>query len=78
MKTAISIPNPIFRAADRLAHQLKLSRSELYVTALKNFLENYRKGHITGRLNQIYKDIPARVDPILNDLQARSLPKDEW
>ena len=78
MKTAISIPNPVFKAAERLAHQLKLSRSELYVTALKNYLENYRKGRITGRLDMIYSEIHSQIDPVLNDLQARSLPKDEW
>jgi metal-responsive CopG/Arc/MetJ family transcriptional regulator len=35
MKTAISIPDDVFAAAERLARRLKKSRSELYSRALR-------------------------------------------
>ncbi len=36
MKTAISIPDDVFTSADRLAKQLRMSRSELYVRAVQH------------------------------------------
>ena len=39
MKTAISIPDEVFEAADRTAKKLGVSRSELYATAVHEFIE---------------------------------------
>ena len=44
MKTAISIPDPVFRSAERLAARLGLSRSELYCRALKDLLARHDQG----------------------------------
>ncbi|MDO8738698.1 MAG: hypothetical protein Q7J17_06995, partial [Candidatus Deferrimicrobium sp.] len=38
MKTAVSIPDKIFRSADSLAKRLGVSRSRLYADALADFL----------------------------------------
>jgi len=38
MKTAISIPNPIFNSAERAAKEPGISRSKLYTKAIKEFL----------------------------------------
>jgi len=38
MKTAISLPDPVFNQAEALAQQLGLSRSELYTRALQAYL----------------------------------------
>lgn len=80
MKTAISLPDPLFEAAERLARQLGKSRSQLYAEALREYLERHRDEDITRRLNEIYDAEPelAELDPILAALQYRSLPKEEW
>jgi metal-responsive CopG/Arc/MetJ family transcriptional regulator len=39
MKTAISIPDDIFKAADVAAKRLGISRSELFVRAVKEMLD---------------------------------------
>lgn len=54
MKTAISVPDSIFKSAERLASRLRMSRSELYCKALQAFLEEHRDDLITSRLNEIY------------------------
>ena len=41
MKTAISIPDNIFESADDLAKRLGLSRSELYVKAIVQYLAEH-------------------------------------
>jgi metal-responsive CopG/Arc/MetJ family transcriptional regulator len=80
MKTAISLPDPLFEAAERLARQLGKSRSQLYAEALRAYLERHRDEDITARLNEIYDAEPelAELDPVLAALQYRSLPKEEW
>jgi hypothetical protein len=80
MKTAISLPDPLFEAAEHLARQLGKSRSQLYAEALQAFLERHRGDDITRRLNEIYDAEPelAKLDPVLEALQFRSLPKEEW
>lgn len=78
MKTAISIPDTVFAVADRVAHRLGMSRSELYVTALRSFLEKHQSGRITEKLNALYRQERTTLDPALRKMQARSLPKDTW
>lgn len=79
MKTAISIPDQIFGEAEALAKKLGVSRSELYVRAIDRFLDLYRDESTTAALNQIFeKSLDYVVDPFLDTLQQRSLPKDEW
>lgn len=54
MKTAVSIPNPLFETAEAQAKQLGISRSKLYARALSNFVRAYDKTSITERLNELY------------------------
>jgi len=78
MKTAISIPDPLFRSAEKLSHQLGLSRSQLYVTAIKEFLQARKQHCVMEKLNEIYGGMESGLDPSLQSLQARSVPKDIW
>ncbi|QEN09154.1 ChpI protein [Oceanispirochaeta crateris] len=54
MKTAISIPDQLFNEAEVTAKQLGLARSQLYVKAIKEFIEHHNKDRITEKLNDIY------------------------
>jgi metal-responsive CopG/Arc/MetJ family transcriptional regulator len=78
MKTAISIPDAIFQSAEQLARRLGVSRSELYVRALKSYLQEHHEEGVTEALNTIYKDVRAQLDPVLQQVQTRSLPRDDW
>jgi metal-responsive CopG/Arc/MetJ family transcriptional regulator len=81
MKTAISIPTPIFQAAEKYAAQNKLSRSELYSKALKEYLERHEPLDITVRINAICEEIDTAPDSFLQHLSARVLalqPNEDW
>lgn len=78
MKTAISIPDSIFEQAEAAARELQMSRSELYTTALREFLNEKESERITERLNQVYEQEPSTLDPMLVRLQTSSLPVEEW
>ncbi len=80
MKTAISIPDPLFTAAERLAKRLGISRSELFQQAVRALLEEREDEQITEALDAVYG---AGVDdgvlePVLERLQAGSLQPEEW
>lgn len=78
MKTAISVPDPIFEAAERLAHRLGISRSELYATAVKRFLEANDDAAITQALDEVYEMEESKLDPLLAQMQFASLESEEW
>lgn len=80
MKTAISIPDPVFKSGEQLAARLRMSRSELYTTALKVFLDEHREEAITSRLNAVYgaESEPSTLESGLVQLQQRSLSNDKW
>jgi antitoxin MazE6 len=78
MKTAVSLPDPLFEAADQLAKRLGVSRSELYATAIEEYLRSHRNEGVTEALNRIYREEPSNLDPVISAIQAASLPRDEW
>ena len=78
MKTAVSIPDPVFRAADLLARRLHMSRSRLYSVALERFVQEHDDAAITAKLNEVYANEPSTLDPVLQSIQARSISQDEW
>ena len=78
MKTAVSVPDDLFRLAEAAARRLKVSRSKLYATALSEFLDRQRTDAVTERLNAVYSRQPSRVDPAFHRAQIQSLDKDSW
>ena len=80
MKTAISLPDSLFQAAERLARRMEISRSQLFQRAVQAFLREHRDEGVTEALNQVYVrgSEEARLDPVLEQLQLTSIPKEEW
>jgi len=78
MRTAISIPDPLFRSADRLARKLKLSRSGLYAAAVERFLQDHDDAAITSRINEVLAHQPSALAPELQSIQSRSVARDSW
>jgi len=77
MKTAISLPDPLFEEAERVAARLGLSRSELYARAIARFVREQSGDAITEAINRVVQDLPSALDPVLARLQAASLATDE-
>jgi hypothetical protein len=78
MKTAISVPDPIFEAAEDLAKRLGMSRSQLYTTAVTRYLDTFNDKAVTQALNEVFDDQTETIDPILMKMQMLSLPVEEW
>jgi metal-responsive CopG/Arc/MetJ family transcriptional regulator len=78
MKTAISIPDKVFRSADSLAKRLGLSRSQLYSTAISEYLSKHQGRLVTERLNAIYAEEDSSLASSLVIMQAKSWSHKEW
>ena len=78
MKTAISIPDAVFKAAERTAKRLGLSRSELYSTAVRDYIELHQAKNTTKELDKIYGLEDSRLDENLRILQSSSLEREDW
>ncbi|MFC1543642.1 ChpI protein [Gemmatimonadota bacterium] len=80
MKTAISIPDELFEAGERIARKLGLSRSALYQRALARFIDEFSHHVVSERLDAVYEagSEESELDPILERLQTATLDPEEW
>ncbi len=78
MKTAISIPDKLFRAAEQFAENHGFSRSRLYAEAVALYLELHPSTHITEKLDELYSSSPSKLDETISKMQFSSLDKEEW
>lgn len=78
MKTAISLPDELFEAADALARKLGLTRSRLVAEALAEYVAKHRTSRVTQRLDAVYTTEAAAVPEPLRRAQRKVLKKSEW
>lgn len=52
MKTAISIPDALFQEAERVAKERRISRSEVFASALREYLEKRRSQRLLQDINE--------------------------
>jgi len=78
MKTAISIPDRLFDAADQYAKNHGLSRSKLYAKAMEQYLDQHPADHITDELNKVYRGDNSNLDSVTSSLQSHSIEQEKW
>lgn len=78
MKVAISLPDPVFRAAETLARKLKKSRSELYAEAIAAYVGARGSKALTARLDAVYGKQTSAIDPALKYAQLEHLVDEAW
>lgn len=66
VKTAVSIPDPLFEAADLLARRRRISRSALYAEAIELLLAHHHdSSRVTAQLDEVYADLDTDPDPFV-------------
>ncbi len=78
MKVAISLPDPVFSAAEKLADRLRVSRSQLYAQALEEYLGKRKDSLITERLNAVHGAGQESIDPRMAAAQLRAIGHEAW
>ncbi|OOV42157.1 ChpI protein [Leptospira kirschneri serovar Pomona] len=82
MKTAISIPDELFKTAEKTAKKLGIPRSQLFAKALEEFIQSHSKESVTEKLNKIYnrksKELKSNIADLSVELLRKSLKNDSW
>ena len=78
MKVAVSIPDPVFDEAERLAERLKTTRSELYARALAAFVGTHAPDRVTASMNAVIDAIGTEPDPFPKEAARRVFDHVEW
>jgi metal-responsive CopG/Arc/MetJ family transcriptional regulator len=78
MKTAMSLPDDLFRAAERYAKRSGVSRSQLYATALKEYLGSQYRNDVKEALNRVYAEESSTADPVFDRMRRASIAEEKW
>jgi predicted metal-dependent hydrolase len=78
MKTAISIPDNVFKEVEKYARKSKKSRSQLYVEAITEYLERHASDTITDAMNNV-SDKLGKIDNSFTVKAAKKiLSQEQW
>ncbi len=82
VKTAISIKKELFCDVNRLAKELQISRSKLFVLAVSDFIKKNENKKIISQINKAFCDHPdskeEKLQKAMRQKQARNLERESW
>lgn len=78
MKTVISLPTDLLREAERQARRLRISRSQLYAEALKEYLARHAADRVEDAMNSLCGQLGQRRDSFAVEASRRTLSRSEW
>lgn len=82
VKTAISIQEELFKEVNKLAAELHVSRSKLFVMAVQEFITKNENHNLLSQINNAFSDHPdseeLKVHSKMRSKQAKNLKKESW
>ncbi|HLW76437.1 MAG TPA: hypothetical protein VKS01_05615 [Bryobacteraceae bacterium] len=79
MRTAVSIPDDVFKKADKLAKRKRKTRSQLYSDAVREYVLRHAPGEITKAMNRVIDQVGNEVDPFLTAAARRTFERNnDW
>lgn len=82
VKTAISIPEELFEKLERLAREMKVSRSRLLAQAAEAFIKEQENRRILEKLKEVYGEEPDDEERALakamKPRMRRLLDREKW
>lgn len=84
MKTAVSIPDEIFKGAERLARRTKKSRSRLFSDAVREYLARHAPEEVTAAMDRVWAELGKSAgyktveDEFVASAARRTLKQSEW
>ena len=78
MKVAVSIPDPIFKEAERVSRRMRVPRSHLYARALEAYVKEHSGEEVTQRLNDVYARVSSKVEPATEAVSLEVLRREKW
>lgn len=78
MKTAISIPDEIFRQAEKLARRLSKTRSAIYREAVTEYVSRHDADAVTEAMNRAVERAGGRDEEFVKVASRRILGRTAW
>lgn len=78
MKTAVSVSDPVFEQAERLARRTRKTRSRLYSDALREYLARHSPDDVTEAMNQVCEQLGEQRELFVAKAAGRTLEQSEW
>lgn len=80
MKTAVSVPDDVFEIAERFARSQGRSRSEVYSSALREYVARHAPDEVTESLDRVVTELglDGGRDPFVAAAATRTLDASEW
>jgi antitoxin MazE6 len=78
MKTAVSVPDDIFRQADRLAKRTRRSRSRVFSEALREYVARHAPEDVTDAMDRVCEELGQKTDEFGAAAARRVLERVEW
>ena len=73
MKTAISVPDDLFARAEDLARRVGVTRSEIYVRALRDYVLRHESEDVRAAFDAVYTVESSSIDPDVMTAQVEVL-----
>lgn len=78
MKTAVSVPDDVFERAERLAKRENRSRSEVYSSALREYVARHAPDEVAEAMDRVLAEVGTGIDPFVTEVSRRTLESTEW
>ncbi|MBF6604372.1 MAG: ribbon-helix-helix protein, CopG family [Chloroflexi bacterium] len=80
MKTAVSVPDDVFERAERLARREGRSRSDVYSTALREYVARHAPDELTDAIDRSMAELDddAITDTFVATAAAHVMASSEW
>ena len=82
VKTAISMQEELFDQVNKLAKELHVSRSKLFVMAIQDFIKKNESQDLLSQINNAFNEMPdtgeLKVSRGMRRKQIKSLERESW
>jgi predicted DNA-binding protein len=78
MKTAVSVPDDVFERAEQLARREHRSRSDVYSTALREYVTRHLPDEVTDALDRVVAEVGDEAATFGRRAARRVLADSEW
>jgi metal-responsive CopG/Arc/MetJ family transcriptional regulator len=78
MKTAISVPDDVFEGVERLAQRTGRSRSELFSSAMAQYLASHDPERVTAAIDRVVATLDQQGDDFPTEVARHTLADVEW
>lgn len=82
VKTAISIEKKLFDQVNKLAKELRVSRSHLFSLAVEDYLKRYKSRNLLTEINDAYNDLSSdeeeKITKAMKKKHKKNVENDPW